>query len=52
MQGLLDGLVVEAVLRLKDGCEGEATVVSLCNDQVVNVLKKSLAMGTDELILV
>ena len=52
MLGLLDGLAVEAALLLKDEYEGEVTVVSLCNDTVVHVLKKPLAMGADELILI
>ena len=36
---------------MKDEHGGEVTVVSLCNDPVMNVLKKPLAMGADELIL-
>ena len=48
---LLDELAVEAALRLKDEHGGEVTVVSLCNDPVMNVVKKPLAMGADELIL-
>lgn len=42
---------MEPALRLKDEYEGEVTVVNLCNDLGVNVLKKPLAMGADELIL-
>ena len=46
-----DELAVEATLRLRDELEGEITVVSLCNNPVMNVIKKPLAMGADELIL-
>ncbi|MBI4282682.1 MAG: electron transfer flavoprotein subunit beta/FixA family protein [Chloroflexi bacterium] len=49
--GLFDELAVEASLRLKSVHGGEVTVVSLCNDPVMNVIKKPLAMGADELIL-
>ncbi|MBF8266598.1 MAG: Electron transfer flavoprotein subunit beta [Dehalococcoidia bacterium] len=48
---LLDELAVEAALRLKDALGGEVTAVSLCNDPVMNVIKKPLAMGADSLIL-
>ena len=48
---LLDELAVEAALRLKDEQGGDVTVVSLCNDPVINVVKKPLAMGADELVL-
>jgi len=48
---LLDELAVEAALRLKDEHGGQVTVVRLCNAPVMNVLKKPLAMGADELIL-
>ena len=48
---LLDELAVEAALRLKDSHGGEVTVVSLCNDPVMNVIKKPLAMGADNLVL-
>lgn len=49
--GLFDELAVEASLRLKGEYGGDVTVVSLCNDPVMNVIKKPLAMGADELIL-
>ena len=48
----MDSSAVEATLLLKDEYEGEVTVVTLCNDTVVNVLKEPLAMGADELILI
>jgi electron transfer flavoprotein beta subunit len=48
---LLDELAVEAALRLKDEHGGEVMVVSLCNDPGMNVLRKPLAMGVDELVL-
>lgn len=46
-----DELAVEAALRLRDGLGGEVTIVSLCNDPVMNVIKKPLAMGADDLII-
>ncbi|MBI2856467.1 MAG: electron transfer flavoprotein subunit beta/FixA family protein [Chloroflexi bacterium] len=46
-----DELAVEAALRLRDEQGGEITAVSLCNDPVMNVIKKPLAMGADDLIL-
>jgi electron transfer flavoprotein beta subunit len=46
-----DELAVEAALRLRDDLGGEITAVSLCNDPVMNIIKKPLAMGVDELIL-
>ena len=48
---LLDELAVEAALGLKDEHGGEVTVVSLCNDPAMSVIKKPLAMGADELVL-
>ncbi|MDA0988041.1 MAG: electron transfer flavoprotein subunit beta/FixA family protein [Chloroflexi bacterium] len=48
---LLDELAVEAALRLKDEHGGEVTVVTLCNNPAMNVIKKPLAMGADELVL-
>lgn len=48
---LLDELAVEAALRLKDTLGCDVTVVSMCNDPVMNVIKKPLAMGADELVL-
>ena len=48
-----DELAVEATLRLRDelGGEKKITVVSMCNNPVMNVIKKPLAMGSDELII-
>jgi electron transfer flavoprotein beta subunit len=47
-----DELAVEAALRLRDELgEGEITAVSLCNDPVVTVVKKPLAMGANDLVL-
>ena len=46
-----DELAVEAALRLRDDVGGEVTVVSLNNNPVMNVIKKPLAMGSDNLIL-
>ncbi len=46
-----DELAVEAALRLRDAVGGEVTVVSLNNNPVMNVIKKPLAMGSDNLIL-
>ena len=46
-----DELAVEATLRLRDELGGEITVVSMCNNPVMNVIKKPLAMGSDELII-
>jgi len=46
-----DELAVEAALRLRDQLGGEIVVVSLCNDPVMNVIKKPMAMGSDELVL-
>ena len=46
-----DELAVEAALRLRDDLGGEITVVSLCNDPRMNVVKKPLAMGANNLIL-
>lgn len=46
-----DELAVEATLRLRDELGGEITVISLCNDPLMNVVKKPLAMGSDDLIL-
>lgn len=46
-----DELAVEAALRLRDDQGGDITVVSLCNDPLMNVVKKPLAMGANDLIL-
>jgi len=48
---LLDELAVEVALRLKDAHGGVVTVISLCNEPFLDVLKKPLAMGADELVL-
>ena len=48
---LYDELAVEAALRLRDELGGEITVISLCNDPLMNVIKKPLAMGADDLVL-
>ena len=46
-----DEQAVEAALRLKDAQGGKITVLSLGKDAVPHVIKKPLAMGADELIL-
>ena len=46
-----DEQAVEAALRVKDAHGGKITVVSLGKDFVGDVIKKPLAMGADELIL-
>jgi len=46
-----DELAVEAALRLRDELGGDITVISLCNDPRTNVVKKPLAMGANDLIL-
>ena len=46
-----DELAVEAALRLRDELGGDITVISLCNDPLMNVIKKPMAMGADDLIL-
>jgi electron transfer flavoprotein beta subunit len=47
-----DENAVEAALRIKDSGEAEITVISLGNNFVMDVMKKPLAMGADELVLV
>ena len=47
-----DEQAVEAALRLKDTCGGNISVVSLGKNLIVDVLKKVLAMGVDNLILI
>ncbi|MBI2450167.1 MAG: electron transfer flavoprotein subunit beta/FixA family protein [Candidatus Nealsonbacteria bacterium] len=42
---------VEAALRIKDKLSGKITILSLGNNFVREVVKKPLAMGADELIL-
>jgi len=46
-----DENAVEAALRVKDAHGGKITVVSLGNKLVRDVVKKPLAMGADELVL-
>ena len=46
-----DELAVEAALRLRDDLGGDITVISLCNDPRMNVVKKPLAMGANDLVL-
>ena len=48
-----DEQAVEAALRLKDGrSDVKITVISVGNDLVMDVIKKPLSMGADELVLV
>jgi electron transfer flavoprotein beta subunit len=46
-----DEQAVEAALRIKDAKGGKITVLSLGNNLTRDVIKKPLAMGADELIL-
>lgn len=46
-----DEQAVEAALRVKDAKGGKVTVLSLGNNLVRDVIKKPVAMGADELIL-
>jgi electron transfer flavoprotein beta subunit len=46
-----DEQAVEAALRIKDANGGKITVLSLGKDFVMDVIRKPLAMGADELIL-
>ena len=46
-----DEQAVEAALRIKDSHGGKITILSLGNDLHREVVKKPLAMGADELIL-
>jgi electron transfer flavoprotein beta subunit len=46
-----DEIAVEAALRMKDAQGGKITVLSLGNNLVRDVVKKPLAMGADELVL-
>jgi electron transfer flavoprotein beta subunit len=46
-----DEQAVEAALRIKDAYEGKITVLSLGKDFVMDVIRKPMAMGADELIL-
>lgn len=48
-----DENAVEAAMRLKDaGLVGKITIISLGNNFVMDVIKKPLSMGADEMILV
>ena len=47
-----DENAVEAALRIKDTSGADVTVISLGNNFVMDVMKKPLAMGADELVLV
>jgi len=49
--GQYDEFALEAALRLKDANGGKVTILSLGNKLVRDVIKKSLAVGGDELIL-
>lgn len=49
--GQYDEFALEAALRLKDVVGGSISVLSLGNKLVRDVIKKSLAVGADELIL-
>lgn len=49
--GQYDEFALEAALRLKDANGGKVTVLSLGNKLVRDVIKKALAVGGDELIL-
>jgi electron transfer flavoprotein beta subunit len=42
---------IEAALRIKDAKGGKVTAISLGTNQLRDIVKKSLAMGADELIL-
>jgi electron transfer flavoprotein beta subunit len=46
-----DEQAVEAALRIKDAQGGKITVISLGTNLLTDVLRKSLSMGADELIL-
>ena len=46
-----DEQAVEAALRIKDAQGGKITVISLGINLLIDVLRKSLSMGADELIL-
>lgn len=46
-----DEQAVEAALRIKDSQGANVTVVAMGNDFVLDVIKKPLSMGCDELIL-
>ena len=46
-----DEQATEAALRLKERHDATVTVISLGKDQVMDVIKKPLSMGADELVL-
>ncbi len=47
-----DENAIEAALRIKDTTSAEVTIISIGNDFVMDVMKKPLSMGADELVLV
>jgi electron transfer flavoprotein beta subunit len=47
-----DENAVEAALRLKETLDGKITVISMGSEFAMDVIKKPLSMGADELILV
>jgi len=47
-----DENAIEAALKLKDAQGGKVTVISLGRSFVLDVIKKPLSMGCDELILI
>ncbi len=47
-----DENAVEAALRIKDSVGGNITVLSLGDDFAMDVMKKPLSMGADEMVLV
>jgi len=49
--GQYEEFALEAALRIKDAVGGKVTAVSLGNNFVRDVIKKALAVGADELIL-
>ena len=49
--GQYDEFALEAALRVRDAVGGSITVLSLGNKFVRDVIKKSLAVGSDELVL-
>ncbi len=49
--GQYDEFAMEAALRIKDKAGGKITILSLGNKLVRDVIKKTLAVGGDELIL-
>ena len=49
--GQYDEFALEAALRVRDAVGGTVTVLSLGNNFVRDVIKKSLAVGSNELVL-